>query len=271
VRYDDDRVPDRRFERIDVDGRYRLTPEVLLLGAIGNENNEYEHADTLEAPEGRSWNAGLAWSPTPRTQMEARYGKRFFGTTRFAQVSHQAARVRLGYIHSEDITTREQQQVRRTTFLLTDDLGNPVLDQITGQPILAEIEVPVVIDEVFVQRRNSTTVGLVGTRASLDFVYFDERRHFQASNARERADGASASFNWRMAGHTQFRVQVLYTETDFSDGSRTDLRIQSLSVERPIQSRSTLRGTVHHSDQAGSGGAGDYEANVVTLSFSWRY
>jgi uncharacterized protein (PEP-CTERM system associated) len=271
VRYDDDRVPDRRFERIDLDTRYRLTPEVHLLAAAGEENNEYEHADVLDAPEGRSWSGGIAWFPTPRTQMEARYGKRFFGTTRYAQVSHQAARVRLGYTHSEDITTRRQEQVQRTTFLLTDEAGNPVLDQITGQPILAQIEAPVVVDEVFVQRRNSASVGLVGTRTFLNLEYFNERRHYQTSNTRERTNGASAGFNWQMAGRTQLEAQVVFSKTDFFDGSRTDLRIQSLSIERPTGIRSALYGAVRHSDQIGSGGAGDYEANVVTLGFSWRY
>jgi uncharacterized protein (PEP-CTERM system associated) len=59
-----------RFERIDLDLGYQVTPATSLTALTGYEQNEFETNVTDEPTEGSFWAVGISWQPSRRNDLE---------------------------------------------------------------------------------------------------------------------------------------------------------------------------------------------------------
>ncbi|WP_019623928.1 TIGR03016 family PEP-CTERM system-associated outer membrane protein [Thioalkalivibrio thiocyanoxidans] len=107
LKYEDG--PEGEFSEISATLGYHIGRTLRVFGVVGEEFNDYE---TLrDENDGSFWEVGVGWTPTPVTSVEARYGERFFGTTRALSATHRSRRASYGISYSEGITsTRDRRE-----------------------------------------------------------------------------------------------------------------------------------------------------------------
>lgn len=239
------------FTRESVAGnvRYPLTSRLNLLATVGHEDNDF--LTVREDPTGGFYSVGAAWAPTPRTQMEARVGERFFGSTAFLDLNHRTRRTIWNLSYTEDIATTQQTfffPAVPSTAAFLDGLFAPTIPDpvaraqavrdfiaqnglpasfVTGQnfftsdvfleerlQLLMTINLPknTVTLSVFDQNRESLTQGLAGVFGAGDFAFTDEIKE----------KGFGAGWVWRFAPRTQLNTDLILSKVDASGIDRND-------------------------------------------------
>ncbi len=95
--------PDTTSEAILASARRLITPTMSLVAQTGYE--DYESDLPGAVAKGWRWNAGLAWTPSPRTSFTATAGERFFGKTYAVDFSHRTRLTTWSAGYSEDVTS----------------------------------------------------------------------------------------------------------------------------------------------------------------------
>lgn len=67
-----------QFEHYDVNLGYGLTRHIRVFGTLGYDNEKFDSTGNIS---GRSWTAGLGWSPNRRLSLDASVGDTYFGRT----------------------------------------------------------------------------------------------------------------------------------------------------------------------------------------------
>ncbi|HET6756984.1 MAG TPA: TIGR03016 family PEP-CTERM system-associated outer membrane protein [Burkholderiales bacterium] len=236
-------------ESVAGNARYPLTSRLNLLATVGHEDNDF--LTLREDPTGGFYSVGASWAPTPRTQLEARVGERFFGSTAFLDLNHRTRRTIWNLSYTEEIATTQQSfffPATPSTATFLDDLFAPgipdpiaraqaVRDFITanGLPanftgaqnfftndvfleerlqLLMTVNLPknTVTLSVFNQKRDSLTEGLAGVFGGGDFALADV--------VEER--GFSAGWVWRFAPRTRLNTDFTFSKVDSSGIDRDD-------------------------------------------------
>jgi uncharacterized protein (PEP-CTERM system associated) len=285
-------------ERAEADLRYFIIPRFALLGAVGYEDSDFVTLPGVEEPEGTYWNVGFAWAPTPRTEIEARVGERYFGDTKSLSIVSRARRIHWRMTYTEDVTTTRENFFLPATgstasFLdaqLQSTIPDPVERAQAVQQIIAANGLPPSIlteqnfftEEFFLQKAFRASVGLEGRRnrilADIFHVTSEQQSANRTSNvlfgstdfalSREiEQRGGGVLWSLRLGPRTTTNVDVGYTRNDFTDSSRTDDYITArANITRRL--RPNLVGTVEvrrqelDSDAADS----DYKENAITVS-----
>jgi uncharacterized protein (PEP-CTERM system associated) len=229
--------------------RYPLTSRLDLLARVGYEDNDF--LTVGDDPTGGFYSVGAAWAPTPRTQLEARVGERFFGSTAFLDLNHRTRRTIWSLNYTEEITTTQQTfffpAVPSTAVFLDDLFAPSIPDPIARQQavrdfiaanglpnsfttaqnfftndvfleerlqLLMTVNLPknTVTLSVFNQKRDSLTEGLAGVFGGGDFALADV--------VEER--GFSAGWVWRFAPRTRLNADFTFSKVDFSGIDRDD-------------------------------------------------
>ena len=85
--------------------RYNFNRRFALTGTGGYENNTFGGGGFMTKPTGARWSAGFIWAPTPRTNIEASAGQRFFGDNYFINASHRTRLFAMNTYYKEDINS----------------------------------------------------------------------------------------------------------------------------------------------------------------------
>jgi hypothetical protein len=102
-----DRSLPYQFERTGLDGSWRLSRTLSLVGDVGLES-DLDETTTEGGLDSEFWSTGLLWEPDTRSSAEARYGERFFGSSYSADVRHRARMLEFtaSYSESPEVETR---------------------------------------------------------------------------------------------------------------------------------------------------------------------
>jgi uncharacterized protein (PEP-CTERM system associated) len=98
---------DYKYERAGIDLGARLSRTLRAVGDYGLES-DLDKSTTDGGLDSSFWHVGLAWTPDTRTNVEARYGQRFFGDSWSLNLSRDTrwVTVRLSYIEDPTVETR---------------------------------------------------------------------------------------------------------------------------------------------------------------------
>lgn len=277
---------------------YLLSRKLSLVTAYGYENNSF--LSTGVDPEGSLWNAGFIWTPSQRTRLEARVGRRYFGDTYILDFSQRSRHTTWSVSYNEDITTSQSQfslQTSADTANLLDGLfvsaiPDPIIRAQFVEDFIVQNGLPRVTvealnfltNQAFLQKRLQAAVSINGVRNTLIFSVFNLNRDAQANVADLAGNndfllsrnikqyGAAALWNWRLTPHMNSSVSVSYTRNEFENTGREDdltsvrvgLRKQ---LEKKVNGSVDLRRVERDSSQEG----GDYKENAVTLSLDMTF
>jgi hypothetical protein len=245
-----------RFERIDVDLGYLVTPATTLTALMGYEDSEFETNVTTEPTEGSFWSVGILWQPSRRNELEARYGERFFGNTGSFRWRFEGRILGTSLTYSEDFTTAGQVQL---TVPVTPG------DVITTNP-------PQFRDQVFFSQRVEGELTLSLRKTQLAFNAFNERQEFQTSLDENEISGIGMSWVWQFAPRTSSRVDLRYQHSDFVSQQQEDWLSQAtFFLLRQIGRTVSASLGITYNSQDSTNPQNEYRQNLVNLQFAKRF
>lgn len=287
--------PSVETESYSGDLRLIITPKFSLTATKGYEKNNYLSIGTK--PEGDSWTAGFAWTPTARTSLEASTGHRFFGKTRSLAASHRSRNTVWSVNYSEDITTMHSQFLIPATKAM--DLGALCAAQHPDDPAWCEqfflqTGLPTTLtnaanyftNQYFLQKRLQASVVLNSAKSTLILSAFDSLREAQTSqtmntsllignlalNDNTKQIGGNAVWSWRFSPRTNVNVSTGYTKSrSISTGIIDTNRTMGLGLTR--QFRPKLNGSVNlrHNERDTTQSGGNYRENAITANLHMTF
>lgn len=282
------------FETVSTDVRYKLSPKVGLLGTIGHERNTY--VSIAEKPEGAFWLAGVSWTPSARTYLQAQAGNRFFGRTYALTSSHRTRRSVWSLSYNEEISSTAAQFTVPASISTADFLNSlwktsipdeqarqQVVDTFirdTGLPPTLSQQVNTITNRVFLQKNLQASLALSHSKSTLVVTLFHTTREAQsevqadssltssaAMGTDVRQRGGSAMWNWRISPRTSANISASYSGarslTTARKDKHRDVRIALVNQMRPkLRAALELRRQFQESNQV----ARDVRETAVTAS-----
>ncbi|AKJ93899.1 exosortase [Thioalkalivibrio versutus] len=259
---------------------YRFGRSLRLFGVVGEDSNNY--LTTREDDDGSFWQVGAGWAPTSVTNIEARYGERYFGKNRALSVNHRSRRATYRLSYDEGVSSTRQRGGRQFDAL-ADQLGLTVeglfalsalfgLDVDDIDELLARFGLT---DEAFVEGfyltrswRASWTYDTGRSVFGINLVQTERESETQTNvglfedNRTQR--GANAFWQWRYGPRTTSLVSTGVTRTDFADSDREDdLWYLRASVSRQVTPDTTASLAVRHQRRESNSAASEYSENAI--------
>ncbi len=290
---------DYQREKFTGELRYLLSRKLSLVGSYGHENNTF--LTTGPKPEGSFWDAGFVWTPSIRTKLEARLGRRYFGDTYLLDFSQRSRRTVWNVSYNEDITTTHSQffipVAIDTASLLDSQFSSAIPDPLiraqfiedfivqNGLPSTTVGSLNFLANQAFLQKRLQAAVSISGVRNTMIFSLFSSTRDTQqtASSAllgdadfllsdHIKQYGASAFWNSRLTPRTSSNVGVSYSRNEFKNTGRQDeLTTVRLGVHKQLAKKLNGSADLRHTERSSSEGGNDYKENAVTVSLDMKF
>jgi len=282
-------------------GAYAVDPMLRLTTTLGYEKETYDSPG--EQPQGVYYNGGFIWTPNPRTNITATAGRRYFGQTYAAAVSHRSRRTILSVNYNEDITTSQAQFIGtslvNTSVLLnqlyTDRIPDPaarqrVVDAIilqTGLPAGLSVPVNAVTNRYFLQKSLQASAAFSGRRSTVVGTLFNTRRESVSSQQSQgsllgsqlsafednsRQIGATALWNLQVSSRTSANADVSYTRSEALAANQTSTtKTARIAMTTAFQPK--LRGNLEYrrSQQDSDFLGGDVSENAITASLLMQF
>lgn len=263
--YYDERVREQGIDRTEYFGAtsvtlgYRVTGRLSLLGEAGLQH-EYERDGTTDRFGSEFYNAGFRWEG-PRTQVEARVGRQFFGTSYFASITRQSPRLESRLTYRETPQNRSRLDLSRGG---ARNIGDPVDDGTPREPDsgLTSLE----RNDIFVQRRLNASTTYTSGRSRINAnVYVDDRESVRAGGQDEEGYGAGLSWRWQLQPRTSFIPSWQWERREFGDGQVDYTTRYQASLARLLSDTVQIGATVRHQWQNSTAAQNDYEENSILL------
>ncbi|ALK95210.2 hypothetical protein AM586_01785 [Massilia sp. WG5] len=184
-------------------GNLRLRYSSYLSATASAGYDEYDYQALGGRTAGRNWSGGFIWTPSSRTNLQASFGRRYFGKTGSLIASHHSRHSVWSINYSDAITTTRQQ------FLLPSTVDTAAL-----LDTLFSASIP---DPVLRQQAVQAYLQATGLPPSLaNNVNYLSNRYL-----RQKQLSAAVAFNW---AHSSLVTSVAKTE-------RTALSLQQSDSE----------------------------------------
>jgi hypothetical protein len=245
-----------RFERIDLDLGYQVTPATSLTALTGYEQNEFETNVTDEPTEGSFWAVGISWQPSRRNDLEVRYGERFFGKTGSFRWKFQGRVLSTSFTYSETFTTAGQLQL---------DTPVPPGSDVTTDP-------PQFRDQVLFNQRFSSKINVSLRKTELAFDAFNDRQEFQTSLDENEISGVGMSWQWQFAPRTSTRVNLRFQRGEFlTRQEENELSQVTFVLQREIGRTGSASLGLRYNSQDSTAPQNEYRQNLVDFQFTKRF
>jgi uncharacterized protein (PEP-CTERM system associated) len=242
-----DNASDTTLGQFVAGAQHLIKENLYLTAAAGYDGNKYVTSPGV-SNSGPFWNVGLNWTPTPRTNLSAIYGRRYYGPNYGFDFSHRMRLLVVNASYREDITTARSQLLQPLAFstagtldaLLLGTIPDPVARQQAVQALIAQgglpstLLVPVQFSttNVYLSKSWRASIGLQGARHTLLGYFFNETRESQQTGVSAVGDfalsstikqtGASANWSWRINPNDTNNFTLGRARNEFSDVGRED-------------------------------------------------
>lgn len=250
--------------------RYVASRKLTFTAAGGYENNEYETTRFQQQPSGAFWNAGLIWNLSSRTSLQGGYGKRFFGNNYSLNVNHRTRRSTWLVSYVESVTTLNLMRPESRVFIITDaSTGNAFIDPRTGLPILVNVIIPTLTNDVYVGKRWQGALSYRLKRNSFNALLFSERRLFEKSDESQKLQGGNATWGLQLAPYSHLSLNGGLQHIEYSIGNQIDdFWNAGVALSHDIQH--DVKGTVEfgHIARSSNKSINDYSENRIVARLS---
>lgn len=197
------------------------------------------------------WYVGFSWEPSELQTLEAKVGKRYFGTAWDAHWTRRGSRGEIGLDYEEEPMTS------------SGVLG----DESVFEPGFQPGGVPRLDSRVFLRKRLAVRADYQFVRSTLAARLYSNRQEYEdALGGSEKFEGVSVSYDWDLAIRTRLGGSVNWARRDIGGEFESDEQIEyTIRVTRELTRTLTavLRGS-HFRRDADS--PFDYRSNLVSLN-----
>lgn len=301
-RLDDGTGPTTISGNTGMNGSYLIAAPLRLTASIGRDQYKYQ-SQVGDAPTGKSWSFGFAWTPSSRTSVSASIGKRYFGDSHHVDAVHRTRATAWSVRYSTDVTTSRDQfllPASVSTFALLDRmLAGAIADPVqrrqavdafiraNGLPRTLTDSVNYLSNRYILQKRLQLSMAWTLAHSVLVLSLTDERRNalssvqsdstllgssFGSLNDNSHQQGASATFNYRLSPRSSLNLSASVNKADSLVQEASSInRAFRLALTRQFGRR--LTGDLELRRQTGSvAGAGrGYRENAVVFHLTQRF
>lgn len=276
--------------------RFPLWERLSLFGSGGYEKFDYD--SLTSQPAGRFWNAGLNWTPSPRTSVSASVGQRYFGDTYALNARYRMRSTYWQLSYSEDVSTT----YAKFLSLQPDEVGNFLYqlweDEIPdqrerirvinlflrlSQMMGPDANVNYFSHRYFLNKQWNWSMTTIWPRHSLAVALNATGRTAQSTSSvdspllapgeltldeRTRQSALTAGWSWRMAPRSNLNMAVGHKlARSLSSGRRDRNDTLTLGLSRVLQPKVSASVNLRHSRHHSNFG-GDYRENGVSASLT---
>ena len=264
---------------------YLVTSRIRLTGTVGSENNQFA-TTTGSAPGGGFWNATASWAPSPRTSVEAGFGRRFYGNTKNFAFKTRGAHYTWSADYNESLSTSNSQ------------FANSGIGATTAQPQARDLFLfnqNVLTNQVFLSKRFATAFALKKGRNDFRLEAFHSTQTTQIEQDTNtvvltgtgaltnnndiflftndfKQVGFSGAWDWRVSSLVTSNVTFGVTRNSFTGLNRTDTT-SSLQFGLNRQFSSQLNGglSLRHQNRSSDQSTSDFSENAITGSVNYKF
>ncbi len=239
---------------------------------------------SITAGLGRNSFATVTIQPTRRTLLQGTYQRNNVGslTGNVFQglISHRTRHTVWQGRYFETVTTTQTVLAEQQVFLVVDEFGEPVIDPVTEQPVLVAIDLPELVDEVFVRRRGELSFTGNTAKNTFNARVYHERRTFQVRESESKVFGLAGSWTWRWGVRTNSLVQINWQKSDFSGGQRdfvgfagggNTFWIAAFRISRRLSPDVNAYIEYRHQEQSSGISELDYQENRAVAAITMRF
>jgi uncharacterized protein (PEP-CTERM system associated) len=291
------RQASQEFSSILLTGRRLITYNLYLTSSIGYEDNHYVAVGNN--PSGAIYNAGLDWTPSPRTHLAATLGQRYYCNAYSFDFSHRTRLTVWSARYSEDVTTTRSQLLLPVSTSTADYVNNlllgkipdPVARQQAVQKFISDANLPPSLlvpqdfysTQVFLVKRWDGSVGLQGVRHTVLANAYTQTQDSQSASVSVNAgdfatsnnikqSGASVTWSWRVTPYDSSNVSLAYSRNELLATGREDktkhLRVSLLhQFDRNLSGSLNFRRLQNESSVPGS----EYTENAVSAQLQMNF
>jgi uncharacterized protein (PEP-CTERM system associated) len=164
------------------------------------------------------------------------------------------------------VENRRSEQLVDSFFLIADSEGNPVLDPISGDPVVVNVPDVQQIDEDYVTERLRGAILVSGIRTSFSLTGSVSRRDYEVTRINEDAHDLGLNFNRQLGGGFSAQLGARYQflkNTGSGDSDYYDVRF---SLSKAIGRSSSAAFNVSHHERDADDEDFSYTENRVGLS-----
>ena len=284
---------DTRTDRGRANLIYRLNEELEGRVHVGTERNDYT-TDSLSAR--TTYGAGVIWRPGPRTDFQAGWEHRFFGTGWNLSARHRTRLMSIQLNGSRDVQTDAERLIEQgdVTYdilydALTSRIPDPVQRDLEARRLLAEGGIPTdllpgqfITPRVYVNQRVDGTLALLGARNTVTMrAFLTDRRTIVAEEGpnagipslRVKERGFTGNWSHRLTPLSTLSLIGSWRRADRDDDAaqsrQWDARLAYSTRVGPHTSL-TLEGR-HVDFQADTANVSGYRENAITAGVVVRF
>ena len=252
-----------RYERVGIEGGFRVVRALSLVGSVGREST-LDESVTRGGLDSDYWGIGLRWERDNDTSAEVRFGHRFFGESYSASMTREARFLRFdaSYTESPQLATRQLRLGRIDPGTLPPSFA-PAAD-------VASIEA-----SPYISKEARLGIAAKGSRTTLRLDgYYNKRDYFRKSLGDEQGAQVRFTATRRLASNVSVDVSGAY-----SDYQRTTLGValtqdttNAYDTEVVLRGNRTLGPRLSASLEAGllsRSGTTPYDGWWVSLRGRW--
>lgn len=244
----------RRFEyeQQQAELGFRVSPSLTLLG-FGGRETEFVTGRATAAQKDTFWRAGFAYAGGPHHELEATYGKRFFGSAYNAQYRYTGRRLRMFARYEEGPTTQSQEFfLRPAGGIEQGSIGDEDLAGLTSQ--------------VFIRKYGDLRASLTGRLTTIDLEFGHYRRLFPDDAARnDRTLQGTLSVTRRLGARSTLRLGYSWRKLELLQGGLGSGTDESVRLEYLRTLTRTITASLAAGRVSQDGSSALYDANFVTL------
>ncbi|WP_317202226.1 TIGR03016 family PEP-CTERM system-associated outer membrane protein [Janthinobacterium sp.] len=288
--------------------RYQLTAQVALTADAGRD--QYDYAGQGGAPtSGRSWSAGLDWTPSPRSSLQVSLGRRYFGADNSLHLSHRSRNTVWMGNYTTSVSNGRSEFLQTSTTstadlldrLLSASIPDAAARRLAVDAYIRNNNVPATLNSsahyvsnryellhqfqisgAFNLPRTTIVVTLFDTRRSaLSQVQIDNAllgSSGSSANDNTRQTGGAATVNWRPWARTAVNLGLTYSKSDAlgsAPGAAVSARNQAvrLGLTRQFPANLSLTAELRHVRGETALGAtpARYTENALVATLSKRF
>jgi len=213
----------------------------------------------------------LSWQPTERTDLQFNVNSQDFGAnlgdTVSASFRHRTRRSSWEFRYRDETTTTQAALLDDRAFVLTDINGEPVIDTVTGEPIIINPESLNLRDDVFNRKRFDATISYNTPKSTFRLQLFGEDRVSEVDGSdAEESIGSTFTWNWRLARRTESIVTANVRRNKFSllQDESDEMNLSMNLVRRISRSATATFSLQHFERESENTNNNDYEENAVS-------
>lgn len=266
---------DTNFSSISGTLRYNLNRRLQPFVTLGYTDNEFETRNS-DRQSGRTWRAGVTWTPSSRSSVQIGYGEEPFGESLSLDATLERRRSVITARYSQRLTTQRELQLEEVFIPLTDPFGNPIVDPLSGRLI----GIPIVgvrgTDEVLVNEAFKASYALRGKRSTVTVGASWDERVFETSSESDRYASLNVSVDRSLSRMVTGTLSARLEESDRFDADDTGTlwELNLRLAYRLAENVSADVALTHvQSDGFGEGGglSESYEENRITAGIAMTF